>query len=321
MEYHEPAAQWEIFGMSDFESYCEKSVVKGVFHPSVPKDVVDAYEVAEYMMAHAYYHYPLYDEAFSKLLRITEMAVKIRCQHLGIDMKKTILRKGVPTIVDKTFNDLINDLGKKEPSKNIKKGLHGLREMRNSLIHRDRHGFSGSMSYGVIKVGVTVLNKIFISEQMLLSFQSHLKITQTKLSSINRGASIFTNKGYLVERVEVRDALFVKGEWLYLVVIHPVTERIEEQVERNEYKIPEMFVVKELVVGGDSIVMKEVNADNDISIITTKKDANIATHNKFIADRKAAKSKIKRWRINPIGLPTSRHNDFLYEWLWKVGEK
>lgn len=31
MEYHEPAAQWDIFGMADFKSYCEKSVVKKVF--------------------------------------------------------------------------------------------------------------------------------------------------------------------------------------------------------------------------------------------------------------------------------------------------
>ena len=93
--------------MPDFDTYCVKSVVKGLFHPSVPKDVIDAYEVAEYMMAHAYYHWPLYDESFTKLLLITEMAIKIRCVHFGIPVEE---KRKNGTLRDRHLEQLIIDV-------------------------------------------------------------------------------------------------------------------------------------------------------------------------------------------------------------------
>ena len=318
MEYHKPAAQWNIFGIPDFESYCEKSVVKGLFHKSVPKDVVDAYEVAEYMMAHAYYHYPLYEEAFSKLLRITEMAVKLRCKELGIDLTATKIVKNKPVVVDKNFNSLINELSSKEPLKNIKAGLHWLREKRNSHMHPDSHTYMGSMTYGIIKVGVTVLNKIFIPEQNLLSFRNQLATIQTHLSSFNQGPSVFIKKGYLIERIEVRDALQINGKWFYFVLIHPITDQIAVQIEKNDQVPPETFVVDEFFLDAEKLTMRDVNTTETITCYRTTKPENIATYNLFITERNAAEANIIRFSFIPGDMPVGKHNDFLYEWLWKV---
>src|SRR4051812_32380391 len=112
LPYHKPDSIWEIFGGATFPEYCEKYVTKGEFHPNVPEDIVNSYKVVEYIMAHSYYHYPMYDEAITKILLVFEMAIKQRCSQLGIELK---------TDKNKYHNlqYLINQLCKKESTKNI----------------------------------------------------------------------------------------------------------------------------------------------------------------------------------------------------------
>jgi len=325
MEYHEPAGQWEMYGMNDFNSYCSKSVVKGLFHPLVPTDVVDAFKVAEYMMAHAYYHYPLYDEAFSKLLRILEMAVRIRSKAIGIDVKTIRLVKSkhnpkekIQEVVDKTYNILINELSEKEPGKEIKEGLHWLRETRNSYMHTDHHGFMGSMTRDLIKVGVTLLNKIFISEQTLVSFQDHLSSVQNELLQFNQLPSIFIGRGYLVERVEAKDAILLNGVWHYFVIVHPITNNIAKQIERHEVVPPETFIIDKLSLDGETLTMHEMDTENVIVCSRTSKPENVDTYEQFLLERNKATARIIYY--SPMGAtPKGQQNEFLYNHLWNVG--
>ncbi len=113
--YHTPDHTWTIFsGVTDFESYAEKFVVKGRFQKDVPPEVVEGYTIAEHIMAHAYYHYPAMDEALVKLLRVLEMAVKMRCKALGITLE-ILDNKGKTR--KKVLNALINEIGRKRGSK------------------------------------------------------------------------------------------------------------------------------------------------------------------------------------------------------------
>jgi len=93
MEFHEPDSRWAGFGCSSYEHYLDRYLIRGKFHNKVPNAVTDAYITIEYLMAHAYYFYPMYDEALSKLLRTMEMAVKLRCKEIGIDIvvKRSVL--------------------------------------------------------------------------------------------------------------------------------------------------------------------------------------------------------------------------------------
>ncbi len=324
MEYHEPAGQWEAYGMNDFSSYCAKSVVKGLFHPLVPTDVVEAFQVAEYMMAHAYYHYPLYDEAFSKMLRILEMAVRIRCKAIGIDVTTTRLVKSkknpkekIPEVVDKTYNILINELSEKEPRKEIREGLHWLRETRNSYMHTDHHGYMGSMTRDLIKVGVTLLNKIFISEQTLVSYKNHLTTLQERLLQFNQLPSIFIGRGYLVEGVEVKDVILLDGIWLYFVIIHPITINIAKQIERHEVVPPETFIIDKFSLDDENLTMREMGTGKDIVCSRTSKPENVRTYEQFILERNKATARIIYY--SPMGAtPKGQQNEFLYNHLWKV---
>lgn len=320
MEYHEPVILWEAMGMPDFDTYCEKSVVKGLFHSSVPKDVVEAYIVAEYMMAHAYYSWPLYDEAFTKLLLITEMAVKIRCAHFGIPVEE---KRKNGTLRDRHLEQLIIDVCKAEPLKNIEDRLHWLRSRRNDKMHPDSHTYSGAiMNYYAIKLGVGILNKLFIPEQLLSSSQQQIESINIYLASFFNGLFVLDTgvSRYLIEGVKAEDALIINGDWHYFLVALPITNDIGKQVRQHHYADLHALQVKDIVVGDRSITMTDASTNMPIQISTTDHPANIETYRKFNEERDAAKAEQQGVQIIQIDSPFSQQQiDFLYQWLWKVG--
>jgi hypothetical protein len=163
MHYHTPDNIWTIFsGVTDFESYAEKFVVKGRFHKDVPPEVVEGYAIAEHIMAHAYYHYPAMDEALVKLLRVLEMAVKMRCKELGITLE-ILDNKGKTR--KKVLNALINELAAKEAAKPTKSTLIWLKDVRNYLMHPSEPSLFGSVALGHIRQCVIMLNALFLPDR------------------------------------------------------------------------------------------------------------------------------------------------------------
>ncbi len=61
---------WEIFGVQNKEGYIKDNVITVHFHAHVTAYVVKTYKTAEYLMAHAYFHWPLFDEALKTILSI-----------------------------------------------------------------------------------------------------------------------------------------------------------------------------------------------------------------------------------------------------------
>jgi hypothetical protein len=320
MEYHEPVILWEAMGMPDFDTYREKSVVKGLFHPLVPKDVIDAYEVAEYMMAHAYYHWPLYDEAFTKLLLITEMAVKLRCAHFGIPIEE---KRKNGSLRDRHFEQLIIDVCKAEPLKSIEERLHWLRSRRNDKMHPDSHTFSGAiMNYFAIKLGVGILNKLFIPEQLLSSSPQQIESINNDLASFFNGLFVLDtgDSRYLIEGVKAEDTLLIDGQWYYFLLASPITDKIGDQVRKHHYADLHTLQVKDIVVGDTSITMKDAATNKPIQISTTDHPANIDRYKRFNEERDDAKDDQEGIRIFQFGSAFGQQQiDFLYQWLWKVG--
>ena len=105
--YFQPHTLWKVFGAKNRKEYLEKYVIEGRFHSAVPQDVVEAYITAEYIMAHAYYHWAMYDEAPNKIYRIFEMAVKLLAKEKEIPLTITTRRGKVK---DKKLYDLIEEV-------------------------------------------------------------------------------------------------------------------------------------------------------------------------------------------------------------------
>lgn len=320
MRYHEPVILWGAMGMPDFDTYCEKSVVKGLFHPSVPKDVIDAYEVAEYMMAHAYYHWPLYDEAFTKLLLITEMAVKFKCVHYGIPVEAKS-KKG--NLVPRNLETLIKEYCKEEPLKEIENDLLWLKGRRNNKMHPNSHTYSGAIAnYFAIKFGVGVLNKLFIPEHLLSQTTVQVETQNKHLDPFSNGLFVLDTgeNRYLIEGVKAEDTVFVDGQWYYFLLASPISDRIGEQVRQHHYADRHALQVKDIVIGDTTITMTEASTNKPIQISTTDHPANIEKYKRFNEERDDAKDDQEGIRIFQFGSAFGQQQiDFLYQWLWKVG--
>lgn len=285
IQYHTIDGRWEIFGCLDYNTFLDRFVIKGLFHKDVPKDIVESYILVEYIMAHAYYHYPLYDEALSKLLRITEMAVKLKCKQLNIPLEAPRTDKNGNTRMQKLeLNSLINSISKHEPFREIKDKLHSVRSIRNSFMHPEHYSYAGITRVASIKGIVVLLNKLFLPEQCIRNNQQHTKGIQKKVKSFTKGPIVleFNNKKYLISDVNIYDSAFIQGEWFYYLVCNPVITDFKQQTENNKIFPPFKFFIRSLSVNGKNIIADCLSMENPIIINPTDNLIDIEKHKDFL---------------------------------------
>lgn len=235
MHYHTPDNIWRAFsGVTDFESYAEKFVVIGRFHRDVPPEVVEGYTIAEHIMAHAYYRYPAMDEALVKLLRVLEMAVKMRCGQLGIETGKKNLQKLIDLIFPKTTANEFNGT------------LHWLRGVRNFLMHPDRTSLLGSIALNHIQQCVIMLNALFLPDQYFQDARTELERIQGLCQQFENGLSVLEHTGhrYIIYRCEFVETYFAESEWLVLCAFHAVPVDFRSMLANGCYPAPLVYLVK-----------------------------------------------------------------------------
>jgi hypothetical protein len=157
--YYEPDPIFSLEGIYSKEEFIKTYLVKADFGPSIPKDVLESYKTAEYLMAHAYYHYPMYDEAFWKVLGIYEMAIKFRCKELGIELLK-IGREGNKD-QSKNLGVLHDELIKNLKLDSFKYTFDWIIKLRNEQAHPNKHSFGGTLYKMHIEMVEKFFKKIF----------------------------------------------------------------------------------------------------------------------------------------------------------------
>jgi predicted regulator of amino acid metabolism with ACT domain len=130
--FYTPDTRWDFYQISDEEEFAEKLVIEGVFHQEVPEDVIEAYETIEYLMAHSYYYWPMYDEAFNKVLFTIEMGIKLKAKELNVPIYEK--RKGGKKKARSLYN-IINDICDADHLGDLKNMLHRSRNLRNMQAH------------------------------------------------------------------------------------------------------------------------------------------------------------------------------------------
>ncbi|RZL14990.1 MAG: hypothetical protein EOO89_15245 [Pedobacter sp.] len=292
-QYHKPDSRWEVFGGVDFASYIDNLVIKGLFHQAVPSAVVESYEVAEYIMAHSWYHYPLYDEALSKLLRITEMATKLRCQELRIPVV-TSSKSGKGK--NKTFDQLINDYCSYEPEKELKDQLHRIRRIRNIFMHPERHSYGLGMIGNLVRGLVNVLNSIFLPEQLFIQIKAQLRKINNHLNQFRQQPLVLIDQGrrYLIEQVKIVEAFPFNNQWNYCIAAIPVVNNLPEQLQTHSYTLPLGFEVQDLTLKDDGFSCTEISKANPVTVQITNHQDNVQTYASFIEARRQA-SEQDRW--------------------------
>ncbi len=157
--YFEPDPVLFFEGVRSKEEFINAYLVKGNFGQSVPRDVKESFKTAEYLMAHSYFYTPMYDEAFRKVLGIHEMAVKLRCKELGIELLKKgkVGKKDQP----KNLGTLHIELIKRLDIEIFRYTFDKVLEYRNEKAHPEKHAFGGTLYKMHIEMIVKFINLIF----------------------------------------------------------------------------------------------------------------------------------------------------------------
>jgi hypothetical protein len=319
MEYHKPDDRWDIFGIKSFEDYCENAIVKAKFHPDVPADINEAFAMAEYMMAHSYYHYPLYHEAFSKVLRIIEMAVKLRCTQLAIPLEQMNAKR--KRIEKRVLKALMDDLIKAEPTKKLQSQFEVARSLRNSTMHPDRHIYSGAMTKNYIKQSITLLNTLFLPESVFIQFQNELSRAQRQLSLLHKAPFILekADKRYLIEKASLEAAIQIGDQWFYLLAGHPVILNANENLSNHNYIKPLCLQIKNMSCIDDKLRAVHEEDNWEILLYSTRHRTNIETYEAYQRELGAVdendREMYRHYMSHEIG---EVENDFWYQKLWSV---
>ena len=279
-EWFEPDDTWYALGHTTKEDYLHEFVVRGRFHSMVPRDILEAYNTVEYLMAHAYCHYPMYDEAVKKLLGIFEMAVKFRCEQLNIS--KTLINASNQTRV-KTLNTLIASLAEKEPLKNLKTKLDHIRELRNIEAHPKQHSFMGGLKRQVVIPVINIINSLFLEEKEIeRNLQKGNQLSE-KYINYKNGLYILDDglKRILITDFQLLTTIEVKKELYSIWLCSPVLNNAFENISNQLIDNPVVLGLKNIHLEKQTIQAIDLETQNKIRITPTDKLENILLLQKF----------------------------------------
>ncbi len=150
-KYLKPDSIWSAWNIESQKQFIEKMVPEIIFRKEVAEDVLKEFETIKSLMIHSYYKYQFYDMAVNRSLQILEMACKIRYKELnGVDWK-----------IGKSFEKLIKEFDAINMFDTHVSIIHHLREIRNSLLHPDRHSYAGVVMADKILFVVQLINEIY----------------------------------------------------------------------------------------------------------------------------------------------------------------
>ncbi|KAA3600949.1 MAG: hypothetical protein DWQ06_09005 [Calditrichaeota bacterium] len=281
-EYFEPDERWKaFFGIKSREEYLQNYLIKGHFHEDVPKDVVEAFITVEYLLAHSYYLWQMYDEAFRKALLTLEMAIKLKAKLLKIDLRFNDKRnKKRP----KTLVRLINEICNKEHLEELKYQLNRSRKIRNSQVHPESNSYMGAVggSGRNIRLFVVVLNHLFQNddwhlarykekkklEEFLLVFGKELLILEIGLV---KGPLIYNFINFEL----VENTLFLS--------CNPVLQNTYEMLSKKTFPSSIFLVLKDYNCSESEI--SGFNSKNQkVRLYKTSKKANLEKLNSYKMD-------------------------------------
>ena len=317
--YHEPDDRWTMFdGVTDFESYCNLFLIKGKFHPLVHEDVVKAFETVEYLLAHAWYHWQMYDEAAVKAALIVEMAVRKKCAAWGFPLKFETKKKEARS---KHLSELMNDLCKKEPLKNLDWHFENTRKIRNSIAHPGQHSFMGPVAKGFIVRTINLLNRIFLPENYFTECNEQLtRVQQQALAYKNVPVLLeYADKWCLTEILEIVAAAKTGDGWFYYITLHPVVANIAESIELHCYAPAHDFFVSGLCFEDGAVSAIETNTLHMVRISISQHPENIAVFQKYQKEREDAENSNKLiYETNYAGETARTEAVFWNRFLWKA---
>ena len=306
------------------EAFAEKQVVRGHFHASVPEDIVKSYKTVEYLMAHAWYHWPMFDEALRKLLGMVEMAVKQRSEALEIDLAYEYTDKGgKQKIGKKNFYRLIEDLSGKEPKKELKNWLHDVRWLRNFFSHPEGDTLMGGMVIGKIKNIVNLVNLIFLDEADCIAAKAEKARFETNYAGFREGMFVLESDqaSFLITGTRLLEVFQIKEDWLYICQFDLVLLNLYDNFSNQRFPPPMVLALKQVDTHDGVFEAIDIKTGSGIKVYPTEKPE----HQQAIGQHRQEWNKLEE--VNQSIYMAFAHQecggkvrDFMYEHRWSTSQ-
>lgn len=278
MEWYEADETWEVFysGLTR-EEYVNKYVVEGFFHESVPQGIKDAFKGVSYIMAAAYNHYPLLDDAIVKMLLSFEIVIKMKIKALGLETTH-INKKGKEQ--EKRLVDLIDEIGEQPQLTFLKPDLTRIRNFRNVKMHPKEYGFAGALGHTPenARLFINVINLLFLPDASLKKIHSKIDIIGKQLEEYKTGlfTLAYEDTKILINGIYTFKYRAYQDRELLLLYVDPIVTSVKELYIDKKYPDSLLITLQDFQINEYSISGIDINGQA-VVVKTTTKDANIAT--------------------------------------------
>lgn len=259
---YNPDSRWEIFGIKSKTEFHKQFLIQKNVHKEVPENIVKELEIAEQLQSLSYFHYPLYGDAFSRLSRIFEMAIKAKAKTLGFNTNNKPLVKLID-LVSEGYSEL------------YKLRLDWARKMRNMNAHPDTTTFYGNiLKLPLIRL-TNIINDIFKQKEFFEREKECLQIVQKKYKYLKNGLWILDN--LLIHSVDILATYEDFSLWAF----YPVRETYPQNDNEQLYVLEPIYaIIKHHQIEEGGLTSKNIN-DGIIELIETTSKENIRKLNYY----------------------------------------
>jgi hypothetical protein len=282
--YHLPDPTWEIWNINNHDEFIEKFMVKGKFHQKVPAEIIKEYAVVERLICYSYYYYPIIDEAFAKLTRLFESAVKLRLNELGL-------------IDNGRHGNLIDKLRKLKPytTDQAYQKLNKVREIRNVFAHPEANQFFGIAIHKAFISIINLLNILFLDKSILELNDSSYDQLKKEAKHLKDDLCVFNfnSKKYLV--LSVVPGVFYKSDSISktLWILKPVLNDFPQNPVQANFVEPFFLRLKDLVIDNEGIKGIDLVSGQSIEVTKTNNKADIEKYKNYKRKFSSANQEVK----------------------------
>lgn len=277
MEWFEPEKSWDLFGINSRDEFVKEYVVEGRFHERVPEDITKSFITVSYLLAHSYYHFPMFDEAMSKMLLIMEMAIKLKAETLNIPLKKGKR--------DKRLAEIINEVFENKEMVFLKPDFDRAREFRNMKMHPKKHQFMGVMGFtnDNARLFVNIINLLFLDTKDLEKIISKTDQLHNDLKPFQNGLHVlqFQGQKILIDGFHTFKYREFENNKMLLIYVNPIIKSVHEQFLKRKYPEPLIIAFSEFIIKEDSIEGLDLER-NAMKIYIDNKEQNLKTYYDYI---------------------------------------
>lgn len=317
--WYEPDPIFSIFDKAKTrEEFVQNWVVRGQFHSKVPEDILKSYKTVEYLMAHAWYHWPMFDEALRKMLGMVEMAVRLRCQVLKIAVFREQLDKEGNQIPMPLYT-LIKQFVDKEPGKGLEEWLKIIRKLRNYFAHPQNHEFMGAAVIGKIKNLINLINLIFLDEVDCIAAKEKTTLFEREYADFKEGLFVLecTRGRILVTEMRLLEAFQVKDDWVYLCYFSPVLVNVLENLSERQYTLPPLIALSQIKLKEGVFEANDFETGSSVKVLPTAHPDNQKALNKHQQDWDQLDSTNQTfYKLHLDSACGGKLRDFMYQHRW-----